>query len=988
MRERVIFIVVIATSVVLASYSRGAEPPPRRQTLRLLAQGPRPGSMLMREVARQAVLIAGRDQLGLSTRDQSLCEPITGVPGDDAIAPLDVHVSFRPSDSVQFELIESPGAGGASRSLWRTTFELGKDASNSPVTAFATAIEPHIQTDLAGALRDAGFTDSGADAISPAHRSERDLAPESAQTTPSGPDLNHQIRTLTMFGQFQVLRAAHVRVRAESPASESIGLLVRAYANLGQLTAFQWHASSKVFFARALLYAEKMVQDHPKDPIALWHRAYARTLSGLHAAALSDLKTADELAKQSHIEAPKWVALLSPACRFDVPALFRLAQSDPDLAPLGMYLSFLDVENSGSVATIINMAKAALVVSPQCMRLLDGMCAVAGVSYMHDLTVRFPEMFKLSLAQNLPEIAGLPPTVKAVLAGAQWNVPKTRAELVTTLVAAANDPQNPDSGEPSWAVLGTMIRDTYTVHVQRRINFLDNQWAVGNDETRAFGRAAMELVGSAPDAPILRSYGCRYPAADCLARLKGYAPQDLGIGFAPVVQDHLIGGNDAVDKQYANPLFEQMRQHNFDTAGDLEVFAAWYWQDSFNSPVALKYLRRIIGRLKQVSPYDPRVIAFQIRHEWKKSAEQAREWETAYGGHPLVTGQLAIQYWHLKRNQDAERMLELYVKACPDRWGYEALGQVQLELGDEAKSLQTLQYYLDHVEDYGLGHARVQNDIAEHFMHKREYEKALPYADAAAESGASWAMITASHAHERLGQWKQAESLIREDAQRYQGDAHEWYIFCRRTGHGDVAAARVLAADYLHHSHEQTVGAYTERGMLQMLNGDDRQALQEFSACLKKNDDLWSGLQAALLCDRLGDDAGRNATLQNCDEIAKKLIKKDPKARLWEGVQLTALLKDHFDQMPDKPLDFGAIEKLMRGASAPAQTAVAFVAGTFLDDHGQKPQATKLFKKCVELNDGWRYQQVPAWIALRERGIDPLAIKPAPPTTQRSLKYH
>jgi tRNA U38,U39,U40 pseudouridine synthase TruA len=91
-------------------------------------------------------------------------------------------------------------------------------------------------------------------------------------------DVEAELRELTYFAQFNVLRDAH----AAPESIESLGHLVRAYANLGQLTQFHWHASHKVFKARALLYAERMVEREPRNPSALWHRAYARALIGLH----------------------------------------------------------------------------------------------------------------------------------------------------------------------------------------------------------------------------------------------------------------------------------------------------------------------------------------------------------------------------------------------------------------------------------------------------------------------------------------------------------------------------------------------------------------------------------------------------------------------------------------------------------------------------------------------------------------------------------
>src|SRR5262249_41951141 len=98
--------------------------------------------------------------------------------------------------------------------------------------------------------------------------------------------------------------------------------------------------------------------------------------------------------------------------------------------------------------------------------------------------------------------------------------------------------------------------------------------------------------------------------------------------------------------------------------------------------------------------------------------------------------------------------------------------------------------------DYGLAHSRIENTIAWHFLREREPTAALPHAEAAAQSYAAWALLTAATTYECLQQFEKAETVYRATSERYVGSGSGlcWYFFCCRTGKGDMVAARQLAA--------------------------------------------------------------------------------------------------------------------------------------------------------------------------------------------------
>src|SRR5207302_4456551 len=98
--------------------------------------------------------------------------------------------------------------------------------------------------------------------------------------------------------------------------------------------------------------------------------------------------------------------------------------------------------------------------------------------------------------------------------------------------------------------------------------------------------------------------------------------------------------------------------------------------------------------------------------------------------------------------------------------------------------LATLQQSLDQ-PDYGLQHATTRVRIAEYYMARGDFAKAVPYAEAAAsQSGAEWARDCAANAREGIKDWAHAEQWVKENAEHY-GHLDRWLAWCRRTGHGD-----------------------------------------------------------------------------------------------------------------------------------------------------------------------------------------------------------
>src|SRR5205823_351963 len=72
-----------------------------------------------------------------------------------------------------------------------------------------------------------------------------------------------------------------------------------------------------------------------------------------------------------------------------------------------------------------------------------------------------------------------------------------------------------------------------------------------------------------------------------------------------------------------------------------------------------------------------------------------------------------------------------------------------------------------------------------------KYTEARPYADAAAETWAGWAMQCAQRCAEAQRDHEAAEHWARACSERYPNTCWSlWFEYCARTGHGDFDAAR------------------------------------------------------------------------------------------------------------------------------------------------------------------------------------------------------
>jgi hypothetical protein len=502
---------------------------------------------------------------------------------------------------------------------------------------------------------------------------------------PAPADVDAKLAEMEELSQFGVVRETHAAIRADGESLSRSGALVRAYANLGQLTRYHWSLEYAVFTARSLLYAQRMVVNNPNSAAALWHRAYARAMAGMQGGALDDLKAAGQLRGENP---PPWVSLLEPFCKYQTGALVNLATSDRKISTLGMFMAFLSVEHSGSQGAIMNVAQAALTLNPRCLRIIDKMCDETGPGMLNELSETGPTVFSQTLGTELQKVPSFPKQLSDQIDG--FRRPEgnpTGRETICQELIEMGVPER-DAVEPSWTALGRLIQETTFAHIERKANLIADQWCVDASD---YVRAVQPLVAEHPFKFVMDVYGLQHAANSNPETLKHTLSEPLSAQMEstlrqmPVywLETQIQADGPKSAEYYWGWIAKNCDDNSFDTE-DL----ANQWRGQEDTP----WDSDALAHLRQASPESPILITTDIRGRW--NLVKAAKWEAEHGDYPSVALALGQKYADLHRWHDAERCLRKYIAVSPDQSGYECLADVYKSQQMDDRWLATLKEYL------------------------------------------------------------------------------------------------------------------------------------------------------------------------------------------------------------------------------------------------------------------------------------------------------
>ena len=248
---------------------------------------------------------------------------------------------------------------------------------------------------------------------------------------------------MTLASQFGAARQIHAAMEADGESPERLGGLVRAYAHLALLTEHLWSTDSKVFKARALLYAERLRFHRPDEAwgglASCLRRRAGRALGGGAGGPPASAR------RRGDTRPPEWVAVIEPLCRFDDAELAKQADR-PGLQGLVHFLQYIVVED-------LNADQPGIAQAGCCCETIRPAPECVTVS-RHSARENWPQRRGSLSAGVCPDppaqlgtMPGLPKAARSALASAPtpWHALQTAGDT--------------DGGEPSWGSLGHLLRE-------------------------------------------------------------------------------------------------------------------------------------------------------------------------------------------------------------------------------------------------------------------------------------------------------------------------------------------------------------------------------------------------------------------------------------------------------------------------------------------------------------------------------------------------
>ncbi len=718
---------------------------------------------------------------------------------------------------------------------------------------------------------------------------------------------------------FAAIKDLHALIRADGESPVRVGALVRGYALLGLLSEFQWHPAHKAYKARSLLYAQRLFARGPKDPWGLWHRAFAEAIVGLHKDAIADLRAAETAHEASgKTLRPSWVDAISALARCDATALQARGGPHSKLQSL-LRMTLLEFPAAPNVT--LPAASDVIKLEPDCYRAIDAMCAIRAVSTLHVVTLLGPQTLEEALPKKLSAIESLPPAVQAFLKKPEGG----SIELAGLLEQAAARGQ--DAGELSWSALGHLIRETQFIHVYRRLLFMKVIWSVPVDD---FWSEARGWVAGHPLEPLLAA----------LARASVPASQQfssLSMENLEPPAAELFRLNDRVLSP-RTPLFTASTDNHSDhVVRDISLRMRNFLEGQGALDIAAS-----ARLLLAVSPHSQYARGNLIEHDWELAKSHLAEWEKEAAGSPTLLGAIARRYQAMGKTDAAERLLAEYIKLSPDYWAFEMLAAIFKKKGDEARWLEVLEKFLKEGGDPGLDQARVRVELANHYMSQKQWDKARPYADAAATTGAGWAMICAQTCAEGRKDWAQAEQWARATSERYPAEAWDrWYVLCKASGTGDVEAAFAFTNQWVT---DNVQGASPDSlariASFYVASEEPQKALPIFRQLYASSPSTAGCAIAWLIADLVDDQAARDEYFSFMENRHK--TDSPHTAATWR------FFRQALDRDGGKSLDLEAIAKDQEGSHPNSLWLPHFMIGMFLQKHGKPIEARQYLEKSAE----------------------------------------
>ena len=858
--------------------------------------------VIVRELLRQAILIAAREELGVTTGDEVLADNVEQMAERIVLRPH-LHVTADGSDA-EFGVYSLK----SDKAIW----EHATDANypDTEVGRLSRDFQKFSRKEFPALLAKSGLK------ASVGTNSRHEFPKIASEELKVIRDLHEDFAILP---QCIAIQRLHSAIKKHGDSVEFLGMLAKSYANLFQLTQSLSDGLPQALAARALLYGDRVVDLFPDSVQARWSRGYAHALVGSLITAEKDLVMESE-------KRPVWAKVAWHIVKFEHAPLDALietaAESDRRLAAMGRIL----VTEGNPIGQIrLTAFQRAKEIMPTNPRVLVGIFREAGVGVgtnaIRDAIASWSEVvsdFKKSA--ELPKAASTANTYRDFISILESSPSDTPNEFPNSAIARIIDDMN------FW-LHAALIR-----HSRIKIG-IDTEEMVEECRSRLEGHRHWHFIELMSESNQV--FNSRF-SGSFLERLANVRILDVTPDGLSMDLTELSWYSKPPNSRLPHAQTRQSALHRLSSsAWEFQRFERIYWRDfkgnSFSIPItdaAIELLR-----------HSPAAHAYWLNDRWAIEKSNVNEFRSRFEDNSSIDWVIACNARLEKDRGMAIDALERILKVSRDANVFQLLAETYKDTGDLDKWATTLEGALDF-ESPDLAGANTMVMLANYFLKTKDDPRtALRFAKSAAKTGTALAMQCLADVYTELGEWEEAEELIRAIGERYAKPV-DWLIWCVAHNQGDYKAAARFAMAY-----EATIVDQKNQEMFNLRFMIRKLAGQKIDNQLRE-DVLIQAKNSAFFLLVLFEFWEEN-NLEERDRIASDLTraleKHEQKASPLYPIDVCGRIV--VDLLKTNASIEQAVQKFDTAIQAdPQSSSIGYFAGKFIELSGDKAKANQYYK--------------------------------------------
>jgi len=914
--------------------------------------------LIVRELIRQALLIAAREELHVPTYDETL--------GETSPKNIEVlHLFLRERQmkegpwKVTLYAYNEQTKEKSEEPIWEKEYPFDENRANL-YADMAEKLNISVTQDLVQALQASGL------------RNEQPSREAGALVEPN--QLDEMLREVDFVKQFAAVRSAHQSIAITGESPEQLSVLVRGYANMSMLSWHQYNATTYAYIARAWLYAERLKSLSKENNISLWNSAYAWALGGGLNHALADLRhIGDPMQSSPGAEnaPPNWMKLIDPYCKSNREATKQVGELNEDLKPWATRLWFEITRTYLHTDWTYHAGSETIETSPTAYGVYATMAAYgAGLRTGRSGAYQAPIAFGQHAPHSLDAVPGMPKLIrdflptsafKQSLLSGVYKDPDTEDSFSGAMAFIAkllrNEDEKASSSDLSWSALAYFLEEEMFIQI---VNFLSVSTNATESSQADEVAAVMPFIKDHRYASYIAMmrYNWRHEVEQIKQTVRAIEIVDARRSMV-YMGYRLWDFKDENGKEIGKTAMNQATLC-FTVKGILVhyFFLPTNWK-SLNMEIS----NRSVETLSEIAPHSEIAVRFELHTNKDPSTQQLDAWQQELSEDATAFSKLGDSY--LKKG-DIEKAAACFAKSAamlPMSATSTKLANIYWETDFDKWEKPLLDFLTS--EDSGLAHSRVHRQLALGYQHYGLWEQSKPHALAAGQTWSATGLQLASENCEALAEWQESEYWVRERSEKYPSYSGEkWYFWCRRTGRGNELDAQAVAQKYFEGEFRRpTRWNYISKGAYHILEQDLPSALQAYQKSQSIKAVFTCSFMIAQLSRQLGNEEARTQVLADIEKAAE-----DPdhfgKEVTEVGLAIVELLKTG-DDSPEK---IGRIEKLLENYDKEVtRSAFAYFVGAELEALENQEEAEKYWRRAMNLPDRDRVYATLSGSKLAER---------------------